>query len=291
MIEAASAGLVALRARPMVWLGASLLYLAGSLAVLAIEVGPAAPLYRQISDLMATMGTGQPTPDSVLRLVQLYGQVGMMTLVPTLIWTALMNTAVYRAVLRPADTGFLFLRLGLEEGRQLLVQLMLWGVIMTAAGAVSVILTAVAAFAGPAVGLVGFLGSAAMIGVMLHLWARLSLATSATFVEGGLRLARSWRITEGYFWRILGTYALAMVAVFTVTVLWSLVVSAVTGGVMAELNTGMSAGGFDSRAFFDAHRAAMLASYVLTAPMGGLQMIVTLAPGAAIYRALAGRQA
>lgn len=291
MIEAAQAGLVAIKARPLLWLGASLLYLMGALAVLVIEIGPAAPLYRQISDLMAAMGAGQTTPESVLRMIQLYGRVGMMTLVPTLIWTSLMNTAVYRAVLRPGDGGFLYLRLGVEEGRQLLVQLALWGVVMTAAGAVSVIVAAVAALAGPVAGLAGVLGSAVMIGVMLHLWARLSLATSATFVEGGLRLARSWRITEGHFWRILGTYALAMMAVFAVSVLWSMLVSAVTGGVMADMNTAMAAGGFDSRAFFDAHTAALLVSYVLTAPMGGLQMIITLAPGAVIYRALASRPA
>lgn len=292
MIEAATSGLVVLRTRPLAWAGASLLYLAGSLVELAIQLGPAAPFETRVSDAMAAMAGAPPTADGLRTLVELQGQMGLMTLPSTLVLMALVNTVVYRAVFRPEDSRFMFLRLGPEEARQLLVQIMLWGVIMVAASAVSVILSAAAAIApGPALGLVVLLGGAAMVGVTLHLWARLSLATSATFAEGGLRLARSWRLTEGCFWRILGAYILAALTALAVSVLWSVLVSGVTGGVMGDRSQAITAGGFDGRAFFDSHAPAMLTAYVLSAPLGGLVMLLTLVPGAVIYRALSGREA
>jgi hypothetical protein len=288
-VEAATAGLRSVRERPRLWVGASLLFLIGSLAGLAVAVGPAAPVYSALSDQMAQMGSDQPTPEAALRVIELYGRIGILTLPATLIWMAFLNAAVYRAALRPEPSGRFYLGAGIEEFRQLLVQIALWGVLMVATIAVSVILAAVAALApGPAAGLIAFLGVVAMFAVAVHLWTRLSLATAATFAENGLRLARSWRLTEGSFWRILAAYVLAALAAVAIAEVWSWVVSLVTGGVMDRMGQGMAAGGFDTRAFLAENTAAMILSYALNAPAGGLQMILTLAPGAAIYRALAG---
>lgn len=290
IIEAATAGLELVRRRPKALVGASLIYLVGSLGGLAITLGPGAAVYTRLSDALAV--PGDPTPETLMRVMESFARLGVMTLPVTLLTMAFGCALVFRALMRPDDSRFFYLRLGQDEARQLAVRLLATAVMLIGGGAVSIIATAIAALSPPALrGLVGFLGGCALIGVMVQLWVRLSLASAATFAAGSVRLSLSWRMSAGHLWRMLAAYILPAVAVFGLSQVWTVVVGLLTGGVVAQMNADMNAGGFDVRAYFAEHSAAMMLAHVLVAPMGGVQLLMTLAPGTAIYRALAGPRA
>lgn len=203
------------------------------------------------------------------------GAVGL--LVTALIETVLI-VGVYRLLLRPADPGFLHLRLGRDEGRLFLV-----GVILVCG---------VALFTGLAYALTGLLG---VLGVVGHLvgvllavgvggWLalRFGLVAPLSFAEGRIDFARSWRLTKGRIWPLVGMWFLNFCLVMFVWLALYLTVFVLSG-----LLTGFH--GFapadDSEALMT-HPGRYLIEAIVPILALPVLLVISQAPWVAAYRAL-----
>ena len=159
---------------------------------------------------------------------------------------AVVIAAIYRAYLKPQEQQGFFLRLGVREGTMLglivaLNILVMFGLsfgIAVIATFAKMIATADAA-AGATMEALGFIALAI---VALMVLVRLSLAWPMSFEIGRPWLFRSWRMTQGYSWRLLGAYVMAeglMVVVgallFAVCACLAGVVLITQGGVLEQL--------------------------------------------------------
>jgi len=121
--------------------------------------------------------------------------------------------AMNRAILRPRDGAFGFLRMGVDELRLLGAMLLLAIIFFSAYFGLVVVVafcTGLAALGGKAVAIiVGAVTVATAICILAILAVRLSLVLASTFDTGKISLGASWALTRGRFWPILGTYFLA----------------------------------------------------------------------------------
>lgn len=126
---------------------------------------------------------------------------GAIGLLATLLAGAILVCGVFRVMLRPQEPAYLFLRVGKEEARLVVV----WLIGLVAWGA----LAAAIALAGRALqgqgGLAGGLAFA-VVPIALAIWlgVRFSLAGVISFAERRIDFARSWRLTRGRTWAVLG---------------------------------------------------------------------------------------
>ena len=198
-------------------------------------------------------------------------------LVTGLIETVLI-VAVYRLMLRPADPGFLHLRIGRDEGRLFLVALaMVCGVV---------------AFAGLAyvvTGLFGFLGAAGhVLGAILVLGAggwlalRLGLTAPISFAEQKIDFARSWRMTRGHVWPLLGMWVLNFCLVMLVWLaLWLAVF--VLSGLLTGFHGFAPAEGGEA---LKAHPGRYLLEAIVPVLCMPVLLVLSQAPWVAVYRSL-----
>jgi hypothetical protein len=204
----------------------------------------------------------------------------------------MMAAAVYRLILRHDDTRFGYLRLGLDEVRLMVLTLMY--VLMFIAFMVLITLGAalvmsVAAFAGQNVMI--FVGAATelfLLGLVVYVGVRLSLAPVATFAEKRLSLFESWELTRGQFWRLLGAYVLALACVVVLGLLALVVFTAVagvfvvaTGGQMTDLGEVFKPDESSLRAYFT---PALVAYMFVGSVFSALYYAVIAAPGAVAYQ-------
>ncbi|MDB5422692.1 MAG: hypothetical protein JWQ29_108 [Phenylobacterium sp.] len=198
-------------------------------------------------------------------------------LVTALIETALI-VAVYRLMLRPTDPGFLHLRFGRDEGRFFLVILIL------ACGA-----AAVGVLAYVFVGLLGFLGvagqmAAALLVIALGGWLalRIGLAAPISFAERRIDFARSWRMTRGQAWPLLGMWVLNVCLVMLVWLtLWLTVF--VLSGLLTGFHGFAPAEGGEA---LQSHPGRYLLEAIIPVLCMPALLVLSQAPWVAAYRAL-----
>jgi hypothetical protein len=148
---------------------------------------------------------------------------------------SVISGGVYRLVLRPDEPGFVHLRLGADELRLVVVNVLMIGL-----GAVFLFVPSVLAFSLPAGSGFGavFLGLAVAF-LMTWVGAHLLLAAPMTFGERRMAIRESWRITKGRFWPLLGMILLAIIFYVIVWILLSVISAAfiaLAGGQQAIMN-------------------------------------------------------
>jgi hypothetical protein len=295
--EAAFTGFRIVRERPRAVLVWGLIQIVIGLVFGAVMVVTAGPT------VMAAQAQGLATKDpaqAVAMLRQLLPMYAML-MVFALIFYPIVYAAMSRAVLRPQDEGFAYLRLGADELRQL--GLMLWILLVAFVAYVASILVLVVVFlatgfagaasggkvgAGALVGgLAGILALLAFIALWIFIAVRLSLASPLTFATGRVNLFGSWTLTRGRFWPILGTYLLTLALAAVVYMLGYAIIAAcvaVAGGGIGGLATLFRPDLSSLAAFL---QPARLAQVVLSGLLTALIWPVILTPPAAIYRSLA----
>lgn len=205
-------------------------------------------------------------------------------------------TAIIRAVVRPKESSFFSLRVGMDEVRVFVVSLaIIIGVII--AGVVVVVGGALAGaglwqFVGPAKGLVvAVLFIVCTLGVLL-LGGRLSLLVPATVRFRTFAFAEGWNLGKGRSWSLVGV----MLLLFLIIIGIEIVVGGIMGGVVFGI---MGHGGFDfaslesgANPFTHLHDVARanwpwlaVAGIVLAMLYGMLTAILT-APFASVVRQL-----
>ncbi len=224
--EAAFGGLGVLRRRPAalaVW--AVLLLLFGLLSGVAMvaTVGP------QLTAVRSMGMTADPAARATMfgALLPFYA----VFLVVLLIFYCICYAAVNRSMLRPETGGPGWLAAGGDELRQaaclILTGLVLLGVYIGGLIVVSLIMgLAVAALSTGGI-LVGVAAGLALLGLLIWLAVRLSLASPLTFDTRRVRLFGSFALTRGRFWKLFGAYLLSVLVVLGLYLLLVIVLGAV----------------------------------------------------------------
>jgi hypothetical protein len=217
--------------------------------------------------------------------------------VGSLVVDAVISAAMNRAVLRPEQSRFGYLRLAGDELRQLGLLAMMAILAMAlifGMAAVAAFIFALLGFAGgPGVMLLAFVILIPLFIVLIVFAAvRFSLASAQTFASGRIDLFGSWAMTRGRFWPLLLSYGLALamrLVVEALTFAISLFAVALLQGGGGDVLDGGAGPDFSSlAAAFTPVSVALLAIEALRA---GLGLPITLTPPAAIYRALTGGDA
>jgi len=191
-------------------------------------------------------------------------------------------TATQRAVLRPEQGAFAYIRIGMDELRMiglslLLVILFYLGVLVLAIVlAVGVMAAAAGGGLGGAVAIpiLMILFLCSMLALTFWFQVRVSLMFPLTLMRGRISITEGWRLSRGRFWTLFGAYFIIFLLLL---VLWSAVASVTMGPYFAEImRSGMTpealqaAAGHQMMRQFGSFDAAAILGWVLMAATGGL---------------------
>jgi hypothetical protein len=197
-------GLRLVRDRPVSVLVWGFLYMAFSVVGMLLLIMP-------FFQMMALNGAQQTPPDPAMML----GMMGKMYLFyfALLIVLVVLMAAATRAVLRPEDSAFAYIRIGMDEVRLLgLNFLLLIGTIVLVfilALVLGIALAATGAVSGSAPGHMSpafVLMILAIYAVPIFLYVRLSPALALTMIREKIVIGEAWRLSSGNFWKMFAGY-------------------------------------------------------------------------------------
>jgi hypothetical protein len=289
--DAAFEGFRVVRRKPMTLVFWTLLYIVVMGAVFAL-VGPGLAGMMTASARIEAAGAGASLAD-MQPLFQNFALMVAIIAPLSLLAGAVMAAAVARAVLRPNESGFGYIRVGGDEFRVLAVTIVLALLMFAVTALGSVLIGVLAAAAGrtPMLWLVVVLGGIALVCFYVWLLVRLSLAVPITMAERRIAIFDSFRLTKGRFWSLLGMALLAGVLSMVVGILGGLVgwpLEMMTGGGLKSL-AGMD--GQDVGTLLQNAWPGILAWVIVNAVVAALQVAVLYAPFSAAYLGLTGDKA
>jgi hypothetical protein len=286
--DAAFEGFRVVRRRPMALVFWSLFYIVVMAAAFALIGGSMIGL---INASEALEGAGSPSPEEFMPILQSYMAIFAIVLPLSIVASAMVYAAVSRAVLRPSESSFGYLRLGMDEVRVLVVSLVLTILFVVLSvvvfGIIGAVIAMAAAAEAGALWLVVALLVCAAIALFIWLTVRLSLAIPITMAERRIAIFDSFAVTKGRFWPLLGMALLAFVMSMVVGLLGGLVampIQLATGGLagLSDLE------GESLQVLLQSAWPAIAAWVVINAIMSALQVAVVYAPFSAAYRDIKG---
>lgn len=285
--EAAFEGFRVVRRHPAAALFWGVAYLAMFLAMFGLGAGHWAAFMASAESLQSGSGSPQAQLEAIGEAyAAMFG--GIAWIIPVgLILSAVLSAAVARSVLRPDQTRWGYLRLGMDEVRVLIVTLIVSLGLGLASGIAMTVVTALAASGQPILTLAGLLAGLAAIGGVIWLAVRLSLAVPITVDTGKIAVMESFKATKGRFWPLLGMAILAFVM--------SMVVSILGGIISAAVN--LAGGGIEGLARFSGQSSVEILAQawlpillwsVVNAFLSALQVAVIYAPFSAAWLSIRG---
>lgn len=210
-----SGGIDLLRRRPLAALVWGLIYIAGFvLGMLAMFVP-----FMQFA--MANAGR-QAAPDPAM-LMQMFGQMYLFFFLLMIVMMVLF-TAALRAALRPEESSFASLRLGMDELRMV----GLFFLFAIAAFVLMIVLSIVMTIVFGAAGFYGSMANGSQPGagfvlMMLAIYAlptflmvRLAPAFALTMMRRKIVIGEAWTLTSGNFWVMFGGYLVLNLIIFVI---------------------------------------------------------------------------
>ncbi len=291
ILETALTGLRVIRANPgafLVWTALSVVISILFGIVVVVELAPSLALLSRSASVV------HPDPAAVFSAMRHMAPFYGIAILFTLVLYPVVYAALNRVVLRPDDRAFAFLRLGGDEGLQLLLLLLL-GVVLFAVYLVLILCTvvvtvivSVAVGGGGVAGLGAVLGALLVFVILAALLARLSLASPATFVTGKVDLFASWSLTRGLTWRLLAVGLVCLALSVAVQSAWALVGRALFGTTGLSMFTGPEAIEAMRRVYAS---PSFLALQGFTGLFTPFLMVLWVTPPAEIYRRLTSKSA
>ena len=288
--DAVFEGFRVVRRQPLALVFWALFYAAIMAAAFAM-IGPSLIGFVTATEQLEQSGA-TPTMEDFAPLFQMMGLLFAVLLPASLITSAMMHAAIARSVLRPGESAFGYLRLGMDEVRVLVVSVVLFLVFMVlmavSSGLIGVAVGMTVAAEAPALWLLVVLLVLATIALFAWLSVRLSLAIPITMAERRIAIFDSFGFTKGRFWPLLGMALLAWVLSMVVGLLGSLVampLELATGGGITALE------GLEDESLqviLQSAWPAIGAWILINAVMSALQVAVVYAPFAAAYRDIKG---
>ncbi|MGZ3404707.1 MAG: hypothetical protein ACXU8P_14385 [Phenylobacterium sp.] len=201
---------------------------------------------------------------------------GPLVTLATLVIQLMIGMAVYRLMFRPEERGWLYLRFGPDELRGIGVTLVF------AAGVGTVALLAVGVARAVPAGVDSMIVGLAAIGVAYWLIVRFGFAGPLCVAERRLDFARSWRLSRGHTWSLIGMTLLAgCLGLLMSVVVWG-AFFLLTLSVVGFQELGNLAG---PEGFRD-HPGLFLLQAIAPFLFGPFAIVVSCAPWAAAYQAL-----
>ena len=288
--DAVFEGFRVVRRQPLALVFWALFYAAVMAAAFAM-IGPSLIGFVTATEQLEQSGA-TPSMEDFAPLFQMMGLLFAVLLPASLITSAMMHAAIARSVLRPGESAFGYLRLGMDEVRVLVVSVVLFLVFMVlmavSSGLIGVAVGMTVAAEAPALWLLVVLLVLATIALFAWLFVRLSLAIPITMAERRIAIFDSFGFTKGRFWPLLGMALLAWVLSMVVGLLGSLVampLELATGGGITALE------GLEDESLqviLQSAWPAIGAWILINAAMSALQVAVVYAPFAAAYRDIKG---
>uniref|UniRef100_UPI0035CBECE8 hypothetical protein n=1 Tax=uncultured Sphingomonas sp. TaxID=158754 RepID=UPI0035CBECE8 len=241
------------------------------------------PFMADILAAQAAQASGAaPNPAAMLSgLGQVFGVYLLLLLVLLVVYTAALRAAV-----RPAENGFAYLRIGMDELRMLAVAVILAvGLFL-----LYIVLVMITALIGAVVGFMArdaivpitVLLVCAVLGALIFVQVRFSLAFALTVLRGKIIIGEAWTLSRGRFWTLFGAYFVLGLIVF-VSAMAIFTISA--GPYLAEIGkAGLSPAAVNAvqqhqlERQFGAITPLTVVTWVLGAVLGTLW--ITLAAGA-----------
>lgn len=236
-----------LRHRPLIVMIWGIAYMAALFAISYAMM----PMYQAQMQGMAVGGS-----DPQQAAAEMYAMVGrgfLLQFVVLLIVMLLFNASM-RAVLRPEDEGFAYLKVGMDELHVFILGVIGVGLFFVFYIAMVIVMalafTLSFAVAGPVGGIaLGGLGLLAVLAVLIWFQVRYSLAFPLTLLRRKLVIAEAWQLSRGHFWTLFGAYLLIGVIIMAATIA---VAFLTMGPYLAAL-----AGGIDPQSLQSAAEAQM----------------------------------
>jgi len=178
---------------------------------------------------------------SLAEIVHGFGPFAAVFVVLFLLVWATTTVATYRAVLRPGDRRYFFLRLGVDELRVAIMTVTAFILVLAFGGIpayllyllVSPIMRALPAFTRE----IATGGALATVCVDVWLGVRLSLIAVETFAERRFHLTAYWPLTRGRFWYLFLVYFLFFLMFFVLTLLFFLLGGFLFGAAPARIDS------------------------------------------------------
>ncbi|MFL6845684.1 MAG: hypothetical protein ACJ8ER_12475 [Allosphingosinicella sp.] len=250
------------------------------LIYLAVTVLMGFAMRSLMGSVASTMSQGRP--GILAGFGATMGQVLLIELAALIVLLVIM-AATQRAVLHPEREDFAYLRLGMDELRLVglgLILLILTYIGVLIAGILLTLLAGIVAVAaGPGAAVpVGMVEMLIILGLLLWIEVRLSLAFPLTMLRGKIIIGESWRVTKGRFWTLFGAF---LILFLILLVLWIAVALVTSGGYFADLAQsgftpqGMQAAGQrQMERQFGAITPLAVLGWVLTSLVGTLNLVV-----------------
>lgn len=236
---------------------------------------------------------GRTDPGTINAFNAKFAGLGNLNLLLNLAGSAVLYTAVFRSVLRPSESRFGYLRVGLEE----LIQGVLF-VILYIGFAISMMLGMfvvmipvgiTAAMGSPGVSAVlGVVLVLALTGALLWAFSRLAMAMPMSMAERKFRLFEAWTFTKGKSISLVALiFSLILIALIFAAAIYGLF----GGMIWAKAAAGGDVMGFFSRPFTEIWRdlgPLAVAYLIVMGLLSGPMMALFGAPWADAYRQMAG---
>jgi hypothetical protein len=211
------------------------------LIYLAVTVGMGLAMRPMLGKLALMSQAGAGNPAAAASVSSAMSGVMLLELILLAVATSLF-AAAQRAVLRPEEAGFAYLRLGMDELRLFGLAfglLILFYIALIVAMLVIVLVAALAAVVGGAGAAVALavVGILALFGAMIWVQVRLSLAFPLTVMRKKIVVGEAWQATRGRFWTLFAAF---LVIFLLLLVLWIAAALVMNGEYFADL----AAGGF-----------------------------------------------
>lgn len=272
--EAALEGFRLTRERPGTILAWSGIYFLGITLIALLMMASLGP------DFVAMAKKGRFTPedaDAVAGMLAQSWPAFLLVLVLVVALMSVLTAGIYRLVLRPGEKGLAHLRLGADELRLTLINLVLFGfgMVCLVSGFVA---TAAAERIGPALAIpIGAL----IVGLTVWVGVRMSLATPMTFALRRITIGPAWEMTRGRFWPLFGMIVLAVIFYVMIWLLINIIgiaVVTVAGGGQALGEGPLTPGA----------AIAALVTVVMQFLLSVLQVVMIYAPFAVSYQQMHG---
>ena len=227
--------------RPLSTFVWGLLLLAPTFGSLALILPMMGQMFASLPAAEAASTADEAFTDQMFAATMQLQLASMLINVGQLVLVAIVYTAIFRAVLRPADRGFFSLRLGMDELRVAVVGLAI-GVVLYIAMIVLALIGAALIFAlwstDPTLGgwALVIYGTLALVGVFWAL-ARVSLMAPASVLHRDFAFVQGWRLASGKGWSLLGLMLVIVLLILVIEIVLVLIGVVAFSGVWATVGS------------------------------------------------------